>query len=269
MSKEISAGFIIFEKGTNRLLVSHPTGNPRDGRHSWDIPKGHIEEGETPIEAAYRELCEETSLTSVEQVYEIGRVPYRSNKALHLFSAYADFDVDNLQCNSKFTDSFGKEKPEVDRFMVTDDPEMLFSNMYWYATREMCRRGLALEVTVPIICDDCPDEKEFSLGSIVSNNLILKYLNRVKEGIEKGWWKPNAEYGCTITNEELFGRAAWDGYRTNHFRTTNEKVYNALLYAHPAGNHQGGPLDPICRKLDTMHPFPFDDWAMFLPGSDR
>ena len=269
MSKEISAGFIIFEKGTNRLLVSHPTGNPRDGRHSWDIPKGHIEEGETPIEAAYRELCEETSLTSVEQVYEIGRVPYRSNKALHLFSAYADFDVDNLQCNSKFTDSFGKEKPEVDRFMVTDDPEMLFSNMYWYATREMCRRGLALEVTVPIICDDCPDEKEFSLGSSVSNNLILKYLNRVKEGIEKGWWKPNAEYGCTITNEDLFGRAALDGYCTNHFRTTNEKVYNALMYAHPAGNHQGGPLDPICRKLDTMHPFPFDDWAMFLPGSDR
>ena len=54
-----------------------------------------------------------------------------------------------------------------------------------------------------------------------------------------------------------------------HMRTTNEEVYTALLYAHPVEEHPGGALDPKCRKLWTMHPFPFDDWAMFLPGSDR
>lgn len=66
MPKELSAGFIIFQKGSNKLLVSHPTGNPKDGKHSWDIPKGHVEKGEDPLEAALRELYEETGLEHVE-----------------------------------------------------------------------------------------------------------------------------------------------------------------------------------------------------------
>lgn len=76
----------------------------------------------------------------MEDTFEIGRVPYRSDKALHLFSAYADFDIGDLHCDSKFTDSYGVEKPEVDKYQLTDDPELLFSNMYWYATRK-CSAG--------------------------------------------------------------------------------------------------------------------------------
>lgn len=269
MPKELSAGFIIFNKGSNRLLVSHPTGNPSNGRHSWDIPKGHVEKGEDPLEAALRELYEETGLEHVEDTFEIGRVPYRSDKALHLFSAYVDFDIGDLHCDSKFTDSYGVEKPEVDRYRLTDDPELLFLNMYWYATREMCRRRLAFEVDIPITCDDCPDEKKFILGNIVSSNRIIKYLKRVEEMENKGWWKPDAEYDCTLTNGDLFGRATYAANRTNHIMTTNEEIYRALAYSHPSGNHQGGALDPACRKLDTMCPFPFEDWALFLPGSER
>ena len=268
MPKEVSAGFIIFQKGSNKLLVSHPTGNPKDGKHSWDIPKGHVEKGEDPLEAALRELYEETGLEHVEDTFEIGRVPYRSDKALHLFSAYADFDIGDLHCDSKFTDSYGVEKPEVDRYQLTDDPELLFSNMYWYATREMLRRKLAHEVTIQITDDDFPD-KTFPLASILSDNSSLKYLNRVTEVTEKGWWKPKAEYDFTITNEELFGRASHDGYRTNHMRTTNEEVHTGLAYSHPVEDFPGSALDPKCRKLWTMHPFPFDDWALFLPGSER
>ncbi len=115
MPKELSAGFIIFNKGSNKLLVSHPTGTPKDGKHSWDIPKGHVEKGEDPLEAALRELYEETGLEHVEDTFEIGRVPYRSDKALHLFSAYVDFDIGDLHCDSKFTDSYGVEKLEVDK----------------------------------------------------------------------------------------------------------------------------------------------------------
>lgn len=268
MPKELSAGFIIFQKGTNKLLISQPTGNPKDGKHSWDIPKGHVEKGEDPLKAALRELYEETGLEHVEDTFEIGRVPYRSDKALHLFSAYADFDIGDLHCDSKFTDSYGVEKPEVDRYQLTDDPELLFSNMYWYATREMLRRKLAYEVTIQITDDDFPD-KTFPLASILSDNAISKYLNRVTEVTEKGWWKPKAEYDFTITNEELFGRASYDGYRTNRMRTTNEEVHTGLAYAHPVGDFPGSALDPKCRKLWTMHPFPFEDWAMFLPGSER
>lgn len=272
MPKEVSAGFIIFQKGSNKLLVSHPTGSPKDGKHSWDIPKGHIEPGEDPLGAALRELYEETGIEHVEDTFEIGRVPYRSDKALHLFSAYADFDIGDLHCDSKFTDSYGVEKSEVDRYRLTDDPELLFSNMYWYVVREMLRRKLAYEVTIQFTDDDFPD-KTFPLANILSDNTIRKYLSRVTEMIAKGWWKPNAEYDFMITNEELFGRAFGrafhDGYRTSHLRTTNEEVYTGLMYAHPVAEFPGSALDPKCRKLYTMHPFPFDDWAMFLPGSER
>jgi 8-oxo-dGTP pyrophosphatase MutT (NUDIX family) len=40
------------------LLIS-----TQEGRR-WQLPKGHIEEGETPEEAAVREVCEETGVTS-------------------------------------------------------------------------------------------------------------------------------------------------------------------------------------------------------------
>jgi hypothetical protein len=91
----------------------------------------------------------------------------------------------------------------------------------------------------------------------------------VNEVIAKCWWKPKAEYDFTITNEELFGRGFQDDYRTNHMKTANEEVHTGLLYAHPVADFPGSALDPKCRKLRTMHPFPFDDWATFLPGSER
>ena len=58
---EKSAGFVIYkkEKGEVKfLLLKYPSENRE--RDYWGLPKGHIEEGESVKEAAFRELFEET-----------------------------------------------------------------------------------------------------------------------------------------------------------------------------------------------------------------
>ncbi len=41
-----------------------------DGRHSWQMPQGGIDAGESPADAALRELAEETNVTSVSMIAE-------------------------------------------------------------------------------------------------------------------------------------------------------------------------------------------------------
>jgi 8-oxo-dGTP pyrophosphatase MutT (NUDIX family) len=58
---ETSAGGVIFRWSGNEpwfLLI-------RDAYQRWGLPKGHIEEGETPEAAALREVEEETGLTDL------------------------------------------------------------------------------------------------------------------------------------------------------------------------------------------------------------
>jgi 8-oxo-dGTP pyrophosphatase MutT (NUDIX family) len=56
---EVSAGGIVFrrlpEEGPRYLLI-------RDSYDNWGFPKGHLEDGESPAEAARRETIEETGL---------------------------------------------------------------------------------------------------------------------------------------------------------------------------------------------------------------
>lgn len=58
--REVSAGGIVFrrqEEGAAAFLLI------RDSYGNWGFPKGHLEEGETPAEAAARETAEETGLS--------------------------------------------------------------------------------------------------------------------------------------------------------------------------------------------------------------
>lgn len=56
-----SAGFILFKGGENRkyLLLKH-------GIDYWNFPKGKLESGESDLDAAKRELNEETGITNIE-----------------------------------------------------------------------------------------------------------------------------------------------------------------------------------------------------------
>ena len=61
--REVSAGGIVFRRdpdGTARFLLI------KDSYNHWGFPKGHLEDGESPVGAALRETREETGLEQLE-----------------------------------------------------------------------------------------------------------------------------------------------------------------------------------------------------------
>lgn len=72
MNKHFSAGGIVIKTEKDQpfvLLV-------KDGYGHWTWPKGHIEKGESPEEAALREITEETGLKKVVIEGKIGEQTY-------------------------------------------------------------------------------------------------------------------------------------------------------------------------------------------------
>jgi len=64
--KEKSAGAVIFRLEDGEILYLLIKHKSKEGH--WSFPKGNIEEGEMPIDAAKREIKEETGITSLEMI---------------------------------------------------------------------------------------------------------------------------------------------------------------------------------------------------------
>jgi 8-oxo-dGTP pyrophosphatase MutT (NUDIX family) len=71
--KEFSAGGVVVDG--DRVAVIVPTRRDRSGRPVLALPKGHVDPGETPQQAATREVLEETGLHA-ELVDKLGDVRY-------------------------------------------------------------------------------------------------------------------------------------------------------------------------------------------------
>ena len=70
---ETSAGGLVIERETMRAVIIGRRNNR--GRLLWSLPKGHLEEGETPQQAALREVREETGLVG-EIMGELGVIDF-------------------------------------------------------------------------------------------------------------------------------------------------------------------------------------------------
>lgn len=72
--REPTAGGIVFrrnESGDIEILLI------QDAKDRWTIPKGHIEEGETAVQTARREIGEEAGLKDVDMLGWLGKIHFR------------------------------------------------------------------------------------------------------------------------------------------------------------------------------------------------
>lgn len=117
--KTTSYGVLILNEH-GQLLMAHAT-----GQKHWDIPKGGANEGESPREAAIREVREETGIELIaDSMKELGRMAYLARKDLHLFHVVLhtrSCDISACKCTSFFPHhASGAMTPEVDQFRWVD-----------------------------------------------------------------------------------------------------------------------------------------------------
>jgi len=82
---EKSCGIILFHS-EDFLLIQHSSNSNKVEGH-WDFPKGHVEENETELETASRELKEETGIDDFRLIDNFKhRITYNVNKNNKLIS---------------------------------------------------------------------------------------------------------------------------------------------------------------------------------------
>jgi len=99
----LSAGVLLFREraGATEVLLIRPGGpywrNKDAG--AWMIPKGAIEPGEAPVEAALREFEEETG-TRIDRVpFPLAKVRQAGGKSVEAFAAEGDLDAATVRSN--------------------------------------------------------------------------------------------------------------------------------------------------------------------------
>ncbi len=124
MAQKESAGLLMFRRrgGGIEVLLAHPGGPYWAGRHdgAWTIPKGGIDAGEQPLDAAIREFHEETGFDAVGPFLLLGSITQRSGKIVHAWAFEGDGDPANVRSVTTTTEwppRSGRqiEIPEIDR----------------------------------------------------------------------------------------------------------------------------------------------------------
>lgn len=130
MPRTTSCGAIITDG--IRFLVAHAT-----GQKIWDLPKGKMDPGETPLETVIREVKEETNYDIPEDAFveDLGLYPYLPAKNLHLFRITVKTlpFIGSFKCNSMVNPPDRNPFSEADAFMYVTEKnahEYVSKNMY-------------------------------------------------------------------------------------------------------------------------------------------
>jgi 8-oxo-dGTP pyrophosphatase MutT (NUDIX family) len=133
-AREFSAGGVVVRG--EQVVTIVPTRRAADGSRVLALPKGHVDPGESAIEAATREVREETGIVA-EPVCELGESRYWYRRDGRTIGKRVTFFLFNHVEGS--TDDHDDEVEEV-RWMSLEEAETALSHT---AEREMVTAALA------------------------------------------------------------------------------------------------------------------------------
>jgi 8-oxo-dGTP pyrophosphatase MutT (NUDIX family) len=133
-ARERSAGGVVVRG--DEVVVIVPTRRASDGARVLALPKGHIDPGESPLQAAEREVREETGIVA-EPVRELGEARYWYRRDGQTIPKSVCFYLFNyLEGDTEDHD----DEVEVARWMPLKDAQSELSHT---AEREMVARAVA------------------------------------------------------------------------------------------------------------------------------
>lgn len=119
-----SAGILLYREHNqvSQLLLVHPGGPwwATKDLGVWSIPKGEFAHGENPLDAAKREVEEETGIKVEGPFIELTPVKLPGGKLVYALAAKGEVDPANISCNEfeiEWPPKSGKKQsfPEIDK----------------------------------------------------------------------------------------------------------------------------------------------------------
>jgi len=151
MPPPLSAGILLFRQLEGRLqvLLIKPGGPFWRGKDAgaWMIPKGAVEPGEAPAEAALREFAEETGTVLSAVPFPLATVRQACGKIVQAFAVEGDLDPANIRSN-EFELEWPPRSGRIERF-----PEV--GEARWMTLEKA--RAMMLRSQMPLL--DALDEK--------------------------------------------------------------------------------------------------------------
>jgi len=187
MAKVKAAGLFLVDI-EDRILIGHPTHHVPE---FWSIPKGKIDAGETPLQAAIRETYEESNVKLYKDLHDfvyIGKYVYRHKKKdimlyAHFETEHANWNKIEIMCNSNVPEERGGF-PEMDDFkwVTVDEARELLHHTQVDALD-------ALEEKIKIyrgyyklvFCHGCSDKTTHrkKLSAILGGNMVCNVCDKM------------------------------------------------------------------------------------------
>ncbi len=120
----LSAGILLFRerRGETQVLLVKPGGpfwrNKDEG--AWMIPKGAVEPGEVPAEAALREFREETGTVLSDIPFALAKIRQTGGKYVEAFAVEGDLDPASI-CSNHFELEWPPRSGKFERFPEVEE----------------------------------------------------------------------------------------------------------------------------------------------------